>query len=63
MEQCNNPECKKEFYVSSMGGGVPGGKDLEPIICPYCETTVRTEVTSATFTTSKVEDVQNRDQS
>ena len=58
MEQCNNSECEKEFYVSSIGGGVPGGKELEPVISPYCGTTVRTEMTSATFTTRKVEDVR-----
>ncbi|WKT60062.1 hypothetical protein Q2E61_14285 [Microbulbifer thermotolerans] len=55
MEQYNNPECKKEFYVSSIGGGVPGGKELEPVIFSYCGTTVRIEMTSATFTTRKFE--------
>lgn len=54
-ERCNNRDCNKEFYVSSMGGGVPGGKDLEPITCPYCNTVVRTEMTSATFSSSKIE--------
>jgi hypothetical protein len=58
MEQCKNFNCKKEFYVSSIGGGVPGGKELESVVCPYCGTTVRTEMTSAIFTTRKVEDVK-----
>ncbi|GAB3375568.1 hypothetical protein GCM10027567_14550 [Spongiibacter taiwanensis] len=58
MERCSNPDCEKDFYVNSIGGGVPGGKELEPVICPYCGTTVRTEMTSATFTTCKIEDVK-----
>lgn len=58
MERCNNETCKKEFYVSSTGGGVPGGKEKEPIICPYCNAIVRTEMTSATFRTMKIEDLK-----
>ncbi|MGP9552305.1 MULTISPECIES: hypothetical protein [unclassified Halomonas] len=57
MERCTNKDCNKDFYVTSMGGGVPGGKELEPVICPYCGTVVRTEMTSATFSTRKIEDV------
>ena len=56
MEKCTNQDCNKSFYVTSMGGGMPGGKELEPVICPYCETVVRTEMTSATFSTQKIED-------
>ena len=58
MEICNNEKCKKEFYVSEIGGGVPGGKERESVICPYCDSVVRTEMTSAVFVTRKVEDVK-----
>lgn len=56
MEKCNNPECLKEFNVTTIGGGVPGGKEKEPIICPYCDSVVRTEMTSASFITSKIKE-------
>jgi len=58
METCSNESCKKDFYVTAIGGGVPGGKEREPILCPYCGTTVRVEMTSATFSTRKIEDVR-----
>lgn len=58
MDKCTNENCKKKFYVSKIGGGVPGGKEKESIICPYCNTIVRTEMTSATFITSRIEDVK-----
>lgn len=57
MEKCTNQDCNKSFYVNSTGAGVPGGKELEPVVCPYCGTVVRTEMTSATFSTQKLEDV------
>ena len=60
MENCSNPECKKEFYVSLIGDGVPGGKERESVICPYCHTTVRTEVTSGIFVTRKIEDIKKQ---
>ena len=56
MEKCTSEDCLKEFIVHSTGGGVPGGKEKEPIVCPYCGTIVRTEMTSATFRSSKIED-------
>ena len=51
-ETCTNAKCGKEFSVTIIGAGVPGGKESEPIICPYCNTVVRTERTSGTFRTS-----------
>lgn len=57
-ETCNNQECMKEFNVTMMGVDVPGGKDKEPVICPYCNTIVRTEMISQTFSTSKLEDLK-----
>ena len=55
IEKCNNPDCEKEFHVHTIGGGVPGGKEREEVVCPYCNKTVRTEMTSAVFRTSKIE--------
>ena len=52
-ETCN--KCGEKFSVSKIGGGVPGGKDKEPVICPYCNHTVRTEMTSACFLTGKID--------
>jgi aspartate carbamoyltransferase regulatory subunit len=46
IDKCTNEKCLKEFQVHPIGGGVPGGKEKEPIDCPYCGTTVRTEMTS-----------------
>jgi len=54
-EKCNNSDCKKEFHVRMIGGGVPGGKEREEVVCPYCNNVVRSEMTSAVFRTSKIE--------
>lgn len=54
-EKCNDPECGKEFSVHLIGGGVPGGKEREEVVCPYCHSVVRTEMTSGVFRTSKIE--------
>lgn len=56
MEKCTNKVCGESFRVTKIGGGVPGGKELEPVICPYCGTTIRIEMTSAVFSTSRVDD-------
>ena len=53
-ESCTNEKCKKAFSVTEIGGGVPGGKESEPVICPHCGFTVRTERTSGAFRTSKI---------
>jgi len=55
-ETCMNDKCGKQFTVTVIGGGVPGGKESEPVICPHCGTVVRTERTSGTFRTSPVPD-------
>jgi DNA-directed RNA polymerase subunit RPC12/RpoP len=54
-EKCKNNNCGKEFSVSLIGSGIPGGKETEPVICPYCSTTIREERTSGVFHTSKLE--------
>ncbi len=59
-ETCRNPNCEKKFSVTEIGAGVPGGKESEPVICPYCGHTVRTERTSGTFLTGKIEQPHNK---
>ena len=51
-EKCTNEKCGKEFSVSLIGLNVPGGKESEPVVCPHCNTVVRTERTSGAFITS-----------
>lgn len=51
---CPNPECGKEFSFSIIGGGVPGGKELEELDCPYCGALVDKEMMSGSFVTSKI---------
>lgn len=43
------PICGAEFSVTELGGGGICGACKEPIDCPYCHKTVRTERTTGTF--------------
>ncbi|GKP80207.1 MULTISPECIES: hypothetical protein [Klebsiella pneumoniae complex] len=52
--KCTNIDCDKEFSYSIIGGGVPGGKELEELCCPYCGTVVDREMMSGSFLTSKI---------
>lgn len=52
-EKC--PECGHEFEVIEQPMGVPGGKSLEDIDCPYCHATVDEKMTDGTFYTAKME--------
>lgn len=54
ISKCINPECEKEFSFSIIGEGVPGGKELEELCCPYCGTVVDREMMSGSFLTSKI---------
>lgn len=59
VETCSNEECKKTFKVSHMGPrGIAGGEELEPIVCPYCGQTLRSERTSGWFVTEKIEETK-----
>lgn len=60
VEFCTNPDCGRPFSVSALGGGVPGGKEREPIDCPHCGHTVRSEMTSAVFRTHALSEEQER---
>jgi DNA-directed RNA polymerase subunit RPC12/RpoP len=55
MEKCSSEKCGKEFSVTEIGGGVPGGEESEQITCPYCYTLIRTERTSGTFRASPLD--------
>lgn len=48
--QC--PDRYRLFSWSSMGGGVPGGKEREEVNCTHCGFVVHFEMTSAVFRTS-----------
>lgn len=51
----NCPYCGHQFYVDEEPMGVPGGKDLEDIDCPYCLKTVSKKMTDGIFHTAKKE--------
>ncbi len=53
-EQCDCPECGKEFSVQLIGGEFPVGKESEQVVCPYCYSVVRSEMTNGIFLTSKL---------
>ncbi|OCK56764.1 hypothetical protein [Bradyrhizobium sp. LMTR 3] len=55
-ETCKDPRCQGQFTVTAIGGGVPGGKELEIIECPHCGTEQRREMTSAAFIVTAVYD-------
>jgi hypothetical protein len=35
-ERCSNPDCKRPYGIYQIGGQMPGTKELEDIVCPYC---------------------------
>ena len=53
---CNNKDCGKDFLVRVTTMNVPGGKEKEEIICPYCHTENGYRITSGFVYTYKVED-------
>lgn len=44
-------KCERPFYVSEIGGSMPGTKESEDITCPHCGNTT-TERSNGTFKTS-----------
>lgn len=48
------PHCGATYSVSCIGGGGICGACLEPITCPHCNTDVREERTTGTFTTDLI---------
>jgi len=51
-EKCSS--CEKEFTVMEFPMGVPGGKEKQPIICPYCGHTEREAMIDGWFSTSEI---------
>ena len=37
IETCDS--CNRKYEVREIGGDVPGGKEKEPVECPYCGST------------------------
>lgn len=52
---CKNEKCGREFLVKVTTMNVPGGKDKEEIICPYCHTENGYHMTSGFVYTYKIE--------
>jgi transposase len=48
--------CGGQFNVSSVGGGVPGGKTLEIVECPHCGAEHDRQMTSAAFIVTPIYD-------
>ena len=51
IEECG--KCGRPFYVSEVGGVMPGTKELEEIRCPHCGHTF-TRRSNGVFQTSKL---------
>ncbi len=51
IDECDNDECGRPFYVSEIGGKMPGTKESEVITCPHCGWT-KTERSNGAFQTS-----------
>ena len=51
IEKCG--ACGRPFYVTKIGGQIPGSKQFEDIVCPHCGHTF-TERSNAVFWTTKL---------
>jgi hypothetical protein len=56
VEPCKNSECLGHFTVAAVGGGAPGGKDIEIIECPHCGAEQTREMTSVAYIVTPVYD-------
>ena len=54
MEECT--KCGKPFKVSEHNLTMPGTKEREPIICPYCNHNVDERISNGWWNTSKLSD-------
>jgi DNA-directed RNA polymerase subunit RPC12/RpoP len=54
MEECSN--CSKPFKVTEYKLAMPGTKEREPIICPYCNQTIDERISNGWWITSKLSD-------
>ncbi len=66
IQRCSNPGCARLFQINQLGGQMPGTKEPEDIICPYCSHTIQ-QMCNGVWQTYKLSDVQeqeyNRDHS
>lgn len=51
--KCINPQCAKDFEITELGGQMPGNKESEEIICPYCGNII-TRKSNGVFKTHKL---------
>jgi len=51
IERCN--KCNKLYELVECGGAMPGSKEKEGIVCPYCGFTYE-EMSNGTFKTFKL---------
>lgn len=54
IEKCINPKCGKKFSYSEVGGGMPGTKESEECLCPYCGTVAFRQRINGVFVTSEI---------
>lgn len=47
-----NADCRRPFYVSAIGGQMPGSKEPEEIFCPHCRTEVERRSSNGYFQTA-----------
>jgi len=57
IERCS--KCKKLYEVVEYGGAMPGSKEKEDIICPYCGFKYE-EMSNGTFKTFKLTPEQEK---
>jgi hypothetical protein len=36
IKRCSNLKCMRPYEIYQIGGQMPGTKELEDIVCPYC---------------------------
>lgn len=51
--KCKNESCGETFSYSIIGAGVPGGKEMEELNCPYCGYIVDRQMMSGSYLVSK----------
>lgn len=53
MERCTNLDCRRVFHASEWQLAMPGTKEREDVVCPWCGTVARTEVVNGLMRTTK----------
>lgn len=50
--RCTNADCRRPFYVSEIGGQMPGSKEPEEIVYPHCRSEVERGSSNGYFQTA-----------